>query len=476
MARGGPKDTLRENCGGAADVASACPHVPDAALGALPAHHHDPSVLARSAESRPPASAPSHPFASLREVAPVVDAGRPRVFLFLQGLASSLFSQLGDELAARGHGVRRINFNGGDQVFWRRPGAIGYRGGRERWPTFVRARMREWGVTDLLLFGDCRPLHRDAIAVAGELGIAVHVFEEGYLRPNWITLERNGVNARSSLPRDPRWFERAAAALPPAADDLPMASSFGRRAWEDVVYNVSSLLLSISYPRYRTHRPWHPLVEYAGWIWRLMRAKADRRRSNLKVDALKADGRPYFLHPLQLDCDTQIRVHSGFRRLAPAIEHVIGSFAAHAPADTLLVIKEHPFDNRLTDWSRVIRRAAQADGVADRVIFLEDALLDAVLPGAQGVVTVNSTVGLLALTQGLPTKVLGTAIYDLPGLTHRDGLASFWTAPTPPRPDLVDAFRRVVAARSQINGGFFSDEALAVAVQQAADRLELSAG
>ena len=402
------------------------------------------------------------------------EGGRARSFLFLQGLASRLFSDLGGELLARGHRVRRINFNGGDQVFWRRPGAVAYRGGRERWPAFFRARVLEWGVTDVVLFGDCRPLHRDAIALAGELGARVHVFEEGYLRPNWITLERDGVNARSGLARDADWLAEAAA-LPEAAPEPVVPGSFSRRAWEDVVYNTASLLLSPAYPGYRTHRPWHPLVEYAGWIGRLARAGGDRARSARKLKALAATGRPYFLHPLQLDCDSQIRVHSGFRRLAPAIAHVVGSFAAHAPPETLLVVKEHPFDNRLTDWNRVVRSAAAAAGVADRVVFLEDAVLDPVLAEAVGVVTVNSTVGLLALSQGLPVKVLGTAIYDADGLTHAGDLASFWRAPQHPDPERVGAFRRVLAARTQINGGFFSEEGLALAVRGATARLESAA-
>ncbi len=403
--------------------------------------------------------------------APAASPRARRSFLFLQGLASLLFSRLGDELERRGHDVHRINFNGGDQVFWRRPGGIAYRGGRESWPVFFRARAMEHGVTDVVLFGDCRPLHQDAIAVADDMGLAVHVFEEGYLRPNWITLEEGGVNGRSRLPRRIEAFEAEAAALTPAEPEALMPSSFGRRAREDVLYNVTSLVLSPTFPGYRTHRPWHPLVEYAGWIRRLMGARRDRTRSAAKVNALRRSGRPYFLHPLQLDCDTQIRVHSGFRRLAPAIEHVVASFAARAPADTLLVIKEHPFDNRLTDWGRVIRRSAQAAGVSDRIVFLEDAPLDPLLEHARGVVTVNSTVGLIALSQRLPVKVLGSAVYDLPGLTHSGDLGSFWTAPEAPSPARVDAFRRVVAARTQIPGGFFSEEAIAAAVRHAADRL-----
>src|SRR5713226_7191493 len=179
-------------------------------------------------------------------------------FLFLQGMASFFFAQLGQALTTTGHHVHRINFNGGDRVFWRRPGAIDYRGGLEDWPEFLATCLADWSITDIILFGDCRPLHRVAIQVAARRGIRVHVFEQGYLRPNWITLEQGGVNGHSSMPRDPAWFMETARGLQiPGAEQLT-GGSFLRRATEDVLYNVATFLLAWRYPRYRTHRPWHP--------------------------------------------------------------------------------------------------------------------------------------------------------------------------------------------------------------------------
>ncbi len=54
----------------------------------------------------------------------------------------------------------------------------------------------------ILMYNDCRIIHAKAIKVAKELGIEIWIFEEGYLRPYCITLEKDGVNANSSLPRD----------------------------------------------------------------------------------------------------------------------------------------------------------------------------------------------------------------------------------------------------------------------------------
>ncbi|MEM1276156.1 MAG: hypothetical protein AAGH74_06510, partial [Pseudomonadota bacterium] len=71
-----------------------------------------------------------------------------------------------------------------------------------------------------------------------------------------------------------------------------------------------------------------------------------------------------------------------------------------------------------------------------------------------GLVTINSTTGLSALRAGCPVKSLGKAIYDLPGLTHRGSLDSFWRAPIAPEADRVEMLVRALTAANQVPGGF----------------------
>ena len=126
-----------------------------------------------------------------------------QTFLLLQGPPGPFFALLGDGLVRRGHNVLRINFNGGDRASWPGP-STDFRGGIEDWPAYFDMFVQREGVTDLVLFGDCRPMHSAAHGMAKLLGVRTHVFEEGYIRPDWVTLERDGVNGHSSLPRDPR--------------------------------------------------------------------------------------------------------------------------------------------------------------------------------------------------------------------------------------------------------------------------------
>lgn len=161
--------------------------------------------------------------------------------------------------------------------------------------------------------------------------------------------------------------------------------------------------------------------------------------------------------------------------MQPALAGILASFAAAAPQDRQLVIKAHPLDNGLIDWRKQTNDYALALGIAERVLFLETADITDLVKNACGVVTINSTTGTLALAAGIPVLALGRAIYAMHGLTHQSGLDSFWHDPTPPDPELFDAFRRVVVARCLLRGGFYAEEAQAPLVSAAAKRILLAA-
>jgi capsular polysaccharide export protein len=394
-----------------------------------------------------------------------------RSFLFLQGMASHFFARLGAALRDQGHTVNRINFNAGDRLFWPLRGAIDFRGRAADWPDFLTDVLESRGVTDIILFGDCRPLHRVAVKLAHSFQLTVHVCEEGYIRPHWVTFERDGVNGHSTLPRNPDWYRDIAATLPPI-EALPVVpSSFSKRAWQDLIYNLTAITFGLFYPHYQTHRPRHRLIEYAGWSRKVARKPITRRRAAAELKRITPDSR-IFLLPLQLNCDSQIQLHSSFGSMTPVITTIIESFARTAPADTMLVVKEHPLDDGLINWRRVVTERAAAAGVADRVVYLETGDLNRLIGTSLGVVTVNSTTGTLALAMGVPVITLGMAIYDIAGLTFQGPLDEFWTAPTAPDPALFDAFRQVLASRCLLVGSFFSEEGIKLLVNNAVARLE----
>ncbi len=395
-----------------------------------------------------------------------------RSVLLLQGLMGPLFRRLGQELIRSGHKVFKINLNGGDRLFWRLPGGIDYRDSLEAWPRALSDIIRENGITDVVLFGDCRTHHMAATKVCRELNVPVHVFEEGYIRPDWVTLELDGVNGHSRLPRDPDWYRRTAESLPPVPEHKQVPSSFKRRALEGLVYNFADVLTRWHYPYWTNHRPWHPLIEGIGWLRKLARGKRRREESAKVVEKLLESDTPYFLFPLQLASDAQIRLHSPFASMTDAMMMVLRSFAENAPEGSRLLVKEHPLDNGVVDWREETWSMAELLGIADRVDYMSFGDIVPVAAKAQGVVVINSTSGTLALDMGVPVIALGQAIYDIPDVTFQDGIDRFWTEATPPDCETFNAFRRVLVERCLIPGGFFSEEALDKVVRHAVARFE----
>jgi len=394
-----------------------------------------------------------------------------RHFFFVQGNASHFYHRLGEALAAAGHVVSRVNICGGDRWFWGSWQAIDYRGPRSEFAGFLGEAFDRRGVTDIVLHNDCRETHRAAIGAARARGLGIFVGEEGYLRPLWLTLERDGINGYSRLPADPAWYRETARSLPPYAENNNAGYGMTLRVRYDFEWQIANYLYLPRYPHYRTHRPYPIWAEYATWAWRLAFARQSRADCDRIVASLLTGGRPFFVFALQLDTDSQIRVHSPFGRLLPSIKAVVADFARNAPADALLVIKNHPLDNGWVDYRRHTTALARRFDAEDRVIFIDRGDLDLLIGRARGVINVNSTVGLSALQQGAPVIALGRAVYDIDGLTCQGPLADFWTDPAPPDADLLADFLAVLADCSMIPGGFYTEDAVEFAVNAAVGRL-----
>ena len=217
-----------------------------------------------------------------------------RTFLFLQGPPGPLFRRLGQAMAERNVAVHRINISGGDRRDWS-DGAVDFRGRFSEWPAFFDRYLRQHAVTDILLFGDCRPYHVSALGIAELRNVRTHVLEEGYLRPDWMTLEREGVNARSTLGRDKHRFLREAKLLPPESRLPPITASFRRRARDSYWYYHRVVVGRLRYPHYRSHRVTPIILEGLGWAWKFVNEKRRARRAARILHILGNE--PKFLLP-----------------------------------------------------------------------------------------------------------------------------------------------------------------------------------
>ena len=398
--------------------------------------------------------------------APLRLVERPRHFLFLQGLPGPFFRQLGRRLEAEGAAVSRLNFSGGDWWDWR--GGTPFRGTLADLPAWLERFVAERGVTDLVVFGDCRAQHVVARAVADRRGLRFHAFEEGYLRPDHVTLERGGVNGHSSFPRSLHAIRLLDTRIAPSPAPERIRSDFAPRAREAVLHHFAALLGRPLFPHHRNHRHWPAWREAAGWLRRRLRRRRERRDSLEALASLA--GRPTFLLPLQIEGDSQLAVHSPFASIVEAMEHVLEAFR-EAPPEARLLVKQHPLDPGVVHWRALVTEAAHRIGVGDKVAFIERGDLLPLLRAARGVVTINSTVGPLALAEGVPVLALGDAIYRMPGITADCGFAEFWRDPPPVDPENFALFCRVLRAKCLVNGGFHGKAGLALLVENSAARL-----
>jgi capsular polysaccharide export protein len=307
----------------------------------------------------------------------------------------------------------------------------------------------------VMLFGDCRPIHRVAHEIAHRRGLEIGVFEEGYIRPHYITLEQFGVNDNSPLPRSPLVYLNN----PPPAVEPPLAlgkTFYHAVCWSMLYYFVAGLLQPF-FRHYRHHRPlnWLEVLPWLRSFWRKGYYALKERGMTERLTGRYA-GR-YFLVPLQVHNDAQIQEHSDFGMVQDFIGEVMASFASHASRGRILVIKHHPMDRGYSDYSAFIAQQTKLLGLEGRCFYIHDQHLPTLLNHVCGVVVVNSTVGLSALMHGAPVKVCGRALYDMNGLTFPRPLSKFWREAqhAKPNPRMMKHFHDYLVVHSQLNGSFY---------------------
>jgi capsular polysaccharide export protein len=360
---------------------------------------------------------------------------------------------LAETLRARGADVSRMLFNAGDLVYWRGSGGIKFKAARGAWPRKLAELAPNY--TDIIVFGEGGAYNQAVLRDVHQFGATVWVMENGYFRPDWVTVERNGVNASSSLPRTRVAYE-------PPTPDIPVTRPVGKILPHHVLnislYHLIQLPGRWLFPKYvapYTVAPWLQCVGHIRRYFGLVLQRGDA----CDPLALEQKG-PFFIVCLQREGDAQLLRYSPFADNTAFLAEVMSSFAAHAPADARLIVKNHPLDPGLVDLGRVTSRLAVDRGLEGRVDFIDGGNLAQLCRASQGMVVNNSSAALSALGFHTPVKVLGEAFFDFDGLTDQQSLDAFWTAPTNPDRDLFQRFRAHVIARSQINGNYHEPSAI----------------
>lgn len=404
------------------------------------------------------ADTPDHTAVSSAEIA--ARPAQERVFLMLQGPHGPFFDRTAGLLRDAGAAVWRAGFNAGDEHFWS-DGAhfIRHTDTPEAWPAHLDRIIAEKGVTDIVLYGDVRPVHAAARAAALRFGLVLHVFEEGYLRPFWITYERGGSNGHSALMGIPVSEMRRAMRgrvgelrRPPARwGDMRQHKFYG------ALYHFFVLTANRRYTGYRTHRKIGVFQEFRLNLRRLLLTPIDAIAQHREARAVRRGGFPYVLVLMQLEHDSNFVAHSPYGTMSDFTDEVLTQFARTAPRHHRIVFKAHPLEDGRGGIRQAIDAKARALGIEGRVHFVRGGKLAQLLNQAQATVTVNSTAAQQALWRGLPVKTMGNAVYNKPGLVSDQSLGQFLAAPKPPQMAVYRRYRDFLLESSQVPGGFYSD-------------------
>lgn len=325
---------------------------------------------------------------------------------------------------------------------------MAYLGNGMQWPSFLENTIRLLDVDLLVLFGQARPHHNAAMALANSIGIPVVVLEEGYVRPGFITMELGGVNGFSTTLRDFEW--RPELSGPTAQTKKPVSTEhqFRQMAWFACRHYWALYWghkISTHYQHHKSTSIWnHSLY----WAWSLIKKNLHLVHDNNRVKLLRDQS--YFFVPLQHDGDSQITHHSPYVQNTEFIIEVLRSFAHHAPTDARLVFRQHPHSRGGRSHDRLIRSLASELGIGLRVEHLVEGHTPTIITQARGVVVINSTVGLQALRRNKPLMVLGEAMYDRPGLSFQGTLHQFWGDCPAPDAEQAQAFIQSLIELTQV--------------------------
>jgi len=391
--------------------------------------------------------------------------------LILQGPMGDFMNVMEEVLKENENEVFRLGLNYGDDWYVNKPGFFqgfygllprvkyhkknykSYKGTIEGFSKFIIEFYNTYNIDILFIFGDCRVYQSKAIKKAKKMGIKVYVFEEGYIRPNYITLEEGGVNDYSKIPREMEFYEKL--------EDIDLEEpnkidgSFKRAMWYAIKYYTLSYLGHYKYQNYVHHRNFSPFLEAWYGIKNWIKIKLNRIEENwLNKEIVYNLRKNYFLVPLQTYNDFQIIKHSKYNSIEEFIIELLESYKESGEKD-YLIIKHHPMDRGRKDYRRHIKKYTKKIGIKKRIYVCFDIKLPRLIKNSKGVIVINSTTGLQSIYHNIPTICLGKSLYNFEGLTNQMELSEFWFKQNQPNKKLYKKYRNYLISKTQINTSFY---------------------
>jgi capsular polysaccharide export protein len=382
--------------------------------------------------------------------------------LFLQGPIGYFFKNLQDYFKTQGvNNIYQIGFNYGDEYFSKKENYIPFKEDINfRFEKYIKNFYIEKKIKTILLIGEYRLMHRIAIKVAKNLNIKIIVFEEGYIRPNFITMELNGVNANSNLKEKfiKKWNKnknKNKEIKINKINDLNIKKSKSNQYLYATIYSILTYINHYKYKDYQHHKNLDPWINAFWGIRSYIRNKIYSVTEKNFLNKIK--DKKYFFIPLQIYNDFQVIEHSKYFNIEEFIEEVIKEFSkVDFTEETFLIFKHHPMGRGIKHYGNFINYCKNKYKVKC-IFYIHDVHLPTLLKNAKGVISINSTVGLSSLYHGKPTLLTGeNTMFDIEDISnYKKTYQEFFLNPQEPNKNKFNMLYNYIIQETQVYGDFY---------------------
>ena len=375
--------------------------------------------------------------------------------LFLVGPIGTFFSRLSNYLEENNVKTYKISFPLNEYGF-PKSRLIKFHQDIYLFKNFLKTILIEKEIKHIFMYGNVLIPHRESLALVKELKkediyVNTHIFELGYLRPNFVTLENDGINYSSGFIKSREFYLKQ-----DSYQLLPIAKKHARFRIRKIWKTIS--FINHCFKTYKIVQNEHKLQPKPIYIWYQIKGfflKFFFRLTEYKLKKKCFFRKNFFLVVLQVSTDSQLTEGSDIKDNNKFIYKVIKDFAT-ANVDFNLVFKHHPRDRGYTNYSNIIEKLSKELGVHKKVFYIHDYFLSKLFQNinCKGTVLINSTVGYQSIYHSVPLKALGKAPFNIKGLSDQRNLVSFFKNPKPVDKLLFNKFYKYILENSQINGNF----------------------
>tara|TARA_B100001093_G_scaffold510011_1_gene575079 strand:- start:4382 stop:5614 length:1233 start_codon:yes stop_codon:yes gene_type:complete len=321
---------------------------------------------------------------------------------------------------------------------------------------FLKEIIRKNKIKHIFMYGNVLEPHKQALILSDEfekegLNINTYIFELGYLRPNFVTLEEKGVNYKSSFIHNREFYDSKS-----KYKKLPIPRKHGlriRKIWKAITFITHCFTdyKLVKFEHKLQPKPIYLFFQIKGFFLKYF-YKFQEYQKKKKCLSKK----PFFIVILQVSTDSQVTQGSKIGNNFAFITKVIKDFSSSKLKNTNLVFKHHPRDRGYNNYKKFILKVSRKYNVASNIFYIHDFPLSKIFRNnlCKGTVLINSSVGYQSLYHSIPVKSFGYVPYNFEGLTDQNNLISFFKKPQKVNKNLFDKFYKYILENSQINGNF----------------------